>query len=412
MKKNIFKGLLVVLVLLVAVSVFALSGLITKKQAEGKNVEKEQIVLAKDENINKTINVESNLPEPKEKYVEQVIKKFTWGNGEGELGLEKKVFMRSETGEITNYYYLGPSAICLDEKENIYILDPANKCIQLFDNNGKFISRINLELSELDEIDQPLFQVIPQMKVDNAENIYINTDYTSMLPVILKINKKGKIVNRYVSLSKLNTNKYSRIKKKNFLQKDNTVDISAIGLNSININKGVHEEIILYSDNEYVNLSNENISRNMNQENILDRTLIKSYAKLNEINDISEIKNENSNIMADKLPIKIKKQFKIPEEIKRKYGCLFYVYHLNEDIKHNKYFELIFRKDSKIKRIIFKYDCTWEIKCIFEIPIVSQGIYEVPFIIGNSGNIYQLIWDDKKLDERATLIKWISTGTK
>ncbi len=152
MKKGILKSILIVVLLLIAGTVFALSGLLPKKNESKKTVEvkKEQVAVEKDESvtgkeaigekdiITKEIVIDDieKMNVPVYEYVEKVIIDGKWGTGPSEFG--------------TDFDYLGegpirPSSIAVDSKGNIYVLDLINNRIQKFDTDGKYLKSIPVE---------------------------------------------------------------------------------------------------------------------------------------------------------------------------------------------------------------------------------------------------------------------------
>ena len=160
MKKSIFKGTLIVGLIAVAISVFALSGLLPKQKENKKNAEvkKEQIVLAKNKEtkseikqdvITKEIVIDDieNSNVPVYEYVSKVIIEGKWGTGPGEFGtkgvlIEDGKFIPNPLGTATPIY---PDSLAVDSKGNIYILDPVNNRIQKFDAYGKYLKSIKVE---------------------------------------------------------------------------------------------------------------------------------------------------------------------------------------------------------------------------------------------------------------------------
>ena len=94
-----------------------------------------------------------------EKYEVKVIIDAKWGSGPGEFGVEKEA-----AG-------LAPNCYTLDKEGNIYIPDPVNARIQIFDANGKFLREF--QYTEKDVRFRYLGWEIYDIAVDNNKNIYI-----------------------------------------------------------------------------------------------------------------------------------------------------------------------------------------------------------------------------------------------
>ncbi|MBA3052142.1 MAG: hypothetical protein FP827_03515 [Candidatus Omnitrophica bacterium] len=90
----------------------------------------------------------------------------------------------------------------------------------------------------------------------------------------------------------------------------------------------------------------------------------------------------------------IKKQ--LPEGVQ-----IFDVRYENEDIFGNIYFLGLIENQSD-RCFIIKYDKNWEISAIIKIKDISS----YPFAISGAGNIYQLIWDSKKLKDGVKILSW------
>jgi hypothetical protein len=170
---------------------------------------------------------EKNLIEEttKEQYVPKVIIEAKVGNGEGEFGIVSEIFTISR----------GPNAIAVDEKGNIYILDPVNTRVVKFDKEGKYLKAIYLEQRRIKiktknpvrlfaEKNPKFFKDIykkspedypeyeereinainfltnfPEIQVDDNENIYYISDVTQhpQCFALVVYDKNGKIIDKY-----------------------------------------------------------------------------------------------------------------------------------------------------------------------------------------------------------------------
>ncbi|MCK4526741.1 YARHG domain-containing protein [candidate division WOR-3 bacterium] len=128
-----------------------------------------------------------------EKYEKKVIIEAKWGSGPGEFGLEPL----DET-------YTWVTYISLDKESNFYIADPNNGRINVFNENGKFVKEISIS-SELKYSYAGISMTLVEgIGVDDKGNIYLASSSTPELleeghgEVILKLNKDGKVLEKYV----------------------------------------------------------------------------------------------------------------------------------------------------------------------------------------------------------------------
>jgi len=112
----------------------------------------------------------ASICEAKEKYVRKELISFTWGNGKYQLGSNWRKFL-NENGkyigpEDARSHAIGPSAIRVDKKGRIFIWDPQNNRILIFNKNGTFLREFNPPwLSTIVDFDKQnnLYMVIDTM---------------------------------------------------------------------------------------------------------------------------------------------------------------------------------------------------------------------------------------------------------
>ncbi|MCD6579829.1 hypothetical protein J7L48_10175 [bacterium] len=177
MKNNIFKGILVAVLISVTISVFALSGTILKPKADNRSIKKDVVA------IEIVIDDIDKMNVPVYEYVPKVITEGKWGTGSGEFGGQLKGFCQE------------PFSFTVNHNGNIYILDQFNKCIQKYNRNGKYIHEIKIR----EDCD---------IAVDLSENIYLN--YANK---IYKHEKKWEII-CHLSKIILEYNKYGKLLSK------------------------------------------------------------------------------------------------------------------------------------------------------------------------------------------------------
>ncbi len=142
-------------------------------------------------------------------FKEHLLLSGNWGNGDGEFG--KEILGKTETGFNLDFKIY---------KQNIYIFDPINNRIQIFDLNGNFIKKIALDFDWLKQgitwkfviLSGNYFALIakpPSYSVENINQIY-------------KISPSGKILKTFGS-KQINTKKEEYFSK--ILANDKTGEI-------------------------------------------------------------------------------------------------------------------------------------------------------------------------------------------
>ena len=95
-----------------------------------------------------------------EEYVRKELISFTWGSGNYQLGSNWKEFLnengkyigpKDAWGETT-----GPTSIKINEEGNIFIQDTGNNRILIFDKNGRFLQKLNLNTKEFNYMPQTI----------------------------------------------------------------------------------------------------------------------------------------------------------------------------------------------------------------------------------------------------------------
>jgi hypothetical protein len=80
-----------------------------------------------------------------EKYIRKELISFTWGDGEYQLGSNWKRYFDEKGNYIgsedARSHATGPSCIRVDKKGRLFIWDPENSRIVIFDENGNFLKK-------------------------------------------------------------------------------------------------------------------------------------------------------------------------------------------------------------------------------------------------------------------------------
>jgi hypothetical protein len=109
--------------------------------------------------------------------------------------MKKETVIRSPIGSSDGQFgtkifsdgsWIEPSSIAFDSKKNIYIADPANNRIQIFNEKGNFISKIEMEM-----IGSEAKKTINDLTVDANDNLYV---LSRRHQKIFKYNTDGKLV--------------------------------------------------------------------------------------------------------------------------------------------------------------------------------------------------------------------------
>jgi len=93
-----------------------------------------------------------------EEYVPKIIIEAKWGTKPGEFGILKY-----------KYRSVGPSAIAINEEGDIFVADPVNYRIQVFNRNGEFKKEIKLIINLLEE-EKPNTRI--DLAVDKKNNVF------------------------------------------------------------------------------------------------------------------------------------------------------------------------------------------------------------------------------------------------
>ena len=123
-------------------------------------------------------NTASEADSLPEKYVKKVLIEAKWGDKPGEFKLDPI----NETHEWKTF-------IALDKWYNIYIVDPNNFRINIFNKEGNFKKAV--QLSEKERI------IITGIAVDPREHIFITSSAPISGQVIIEINRKSQIIDKF-----------------------------------------------------------------------------------------------------------------------------------------------------------------------------------------------------------------------
>lgn len=96
---------------------------------------------------------------------------------------KKETIIKKENGDKAEYL-INPARICIDSKENIFILEPEEKCVKKYSNTGKFLLSFGRAGDGPGEI-----KSCYSMKIDNKDNIVL---YDESRGRLIKFNNEGK----------------------------------------------------------------------------------------------------------------------------------------------------------------------------------------------------------------------------
>lgn len=141
-----------------------------------------------------------------EVYVPKTIIQAKWGNGPGEFGIYTTAKPR-DTSDRPLDSFRGPDALDIDRNGNIYIFDPVNWRVLIYNESGKYKSAVSLE-KDPDTGDYDFkggyvggyWWEYDFIKVDSEGNIYLaTTDDIIRTDYLRKFNKEGKLIKVYLS---------------------------------------------------------------------------------------------------------------------------------------------------------------------------------------------------------------------
>lgn len=354
-----------------------------------------------------------------EEYVPKVIMRAGWGKGYDKFGLEE--------GDLA---YVAPNAIATDAEENIYILDPVNNRVVVFNNEGKYLKEIILK----PRCEHILVYVTVDMVIDSLNHIYILSDYildrsNTGIPLIMKYSKDGQLLYQCIQGS---TRIIYDVEKATYVkfpsQEEHIKEILRIqnrdkNTNVLPVKYGMTKGIFIGA-NGNVYLITEGLSKENKVETYyinLKSAGLKDVRKLEVRGRISQdmkyifIRRPDTPAIGGswggRLPdieklllcdLKGRIIKSIPlnlEKFKKNQLRMFRATYQNSDTFGNHYF-LTGVENEDYNFLIFKYNSDFKLVGIID-------IYDhKPYAIANSGNIYQLFWDEKELDEGLKLIKW------
>ena len=349
-----------------------------------------------------------------EEYVPKVIVEAKFGNSINEFG-----FHRQSKGH--EYPDMGPNAIVIDSHGNIYILDSVNERIVIYNENGEYKSNIFLKSLKRYKIFDPFNT---SMAIDSSGTIYILTTHLDFMqsPVVIELNKQGKFVKQYFDVSKLKkyttevepSRKNQFIQMLNNIQKSENTKILSDDFGEIrNLSTEDGNVYIVTKKNYYLRETNNKIEKlhfkgniSLKQKYIYERNpKITDYSKVEPIENVI-VKDLQGNI------IRIL-NLELPPDWQKDGWKLFNAGVSFEDIFNNKYVGIVAEKKSEtgtlysndFTSLIYKYNEDWELISIIRIK-VDDPIYRFLSPIDKMGNIYQLVWNSKKLEEGVKVIKW------
>jgi len=126
-----------------------------------------------------------------EKYVKKEIIKAKWGGGEGKFGLEPL----PESNEYVTCFTVAPNG-------NIYILDPNNGKINVFDKGGRFVMNIPIPLELIYTYAGQSTSLVEGIGVDSRDNLYLASSSAFNVAengeLVVKLDTKGNIIKRYI----------------------------------------------------------------------------------------------------------------------------------------------------------------------------------------------------------------------
>ena len=284
-------------------------------------------------------------------YVPEVIIKGKWGKGQKEFG-----FIDGKGKEPSR----GPTAVSVDGNDNIYILDTVNKRLLKFTRNGKYLETIDLEQKRI------------KIKSKNPLRLYAEKNPKAFQSIY---NKSIDDIPKYT---------YKEIDAVRFGSGGEEIKIANTGkIYFLPATSSFPEsyKLVVYS-------KKGEIIRGFTEKELIGSDVLHIY---------------NLNIHADSAYL-----MALDSAGKNGYGL-----EITNSLKINK---LEWNKlDRKTKDIKFKHTkkLKRQINSSSTIPPKLKSMlkkcrefYSIQTAIDSESNIFELVWDEKNLDEGAKIIKW------
>lgn len=327
----------------------------------------------------------------KEDYVPIWTVEAKWGKGDREFGLY------NEYGLID-----APRIFHITANSDVYLLDPVNRKIIVYDDNGVYKSTVKLEM----QYRLPTDEVGASLYVDSKGNIYISNEFYNFF--VEKFSSDGRLIKRFVVYTPSYEGNIELYRK--FITDERTVL-----LNKRNV---IHNGVGIYTDNKedvYLSVStgeegkpgkeeslrisdNDSISDWKEIGNVMHRG---AYVKDQGDNHIKLLFNESDK---DKC---VEYNIELPPEnnyLKEKYKDVPKVSYYQEDIYHNLYLgRWHFRHEKYCSGEIYKFDKSG--KLLSSIDAWKYSGQNSRIKIDDHGNIYQLVTDNMP-EGGLRLIKW------
>jgi hypothetical protein len=354
-----------------------------------------------------------------EEYVPKVIIEAKRGNGQEEFG-----------SYTSGTRILGPVAMDVDNDGNIYIFDPVNWRVVVYDNENNYKLVVHLEKDPKEIIGKQGYKggyALPEylggsdiIKVDSKKNIYIHVGDDPVY-MVRKFNIEGTLTTLYIEnypnfgeiSSTSKTNKYNIYFRK--LKKENKLVIfgnkpeifgkgelkiigEAIGrCNMRSIFPSEYFPIWGYIEDSPFLMISSNYDRK--KKVIFFKFPGYYYDMLPEkarkiVENFSKYKEKHSVIIIDE-------DGNIENWITIETKNVHSHHPWKEDIYGNLYVMVWIEDERNIKPYIYKYNSLGKLTGIIEILAPLQKDGPKPFVSWN-GNVYQIFWENNRLK----VIKW------
>ncbi|MCG2726398.1 MAG: hypothetical protein L6420_09155 [Elusimicrobia bacterium] len=331
-----------------------------------------------------------------ERYKSKILIKSEWGSDANQFGIYKKAIKDGYLGSIR-----GPVAMDVDKKGNIYIYDPINWRINIYANNGKYKGTIKLE-NDAEEI-RGVYGFSggyalkgrggDEIRVDDANNIYLYTGNKN--PYMLrKFNRKGDLTTLYIDKYR-NTEEAKSLRKKdkfkrinNYFKKLEKKNKLKLGYNSMTLLTQSYIPVEGYIDGALLNKvpSYYNNKRKKRikiflcpgwTKKFLPKVLKQKIETNSQYKDVRMLFADDTGYIEKSLTAE---------------GDL-----ISEDIQGNLYF--------LVSDWIYKYNSNGSLIDKVELTMPSGEDKPIPYISWN-GDVYQIFWENNKLEDGFQLIRW------
>ncbi len=347
-------------------------------------------------------------------YTPEIIIQAKWGNGPGEFGIYTEAEPRGTPSDPIDSFR-GPSALDVDKNGDIYIFDPVNWRVMVYDETSKYKSVINLEK---DSKPGPYgfkggrvggyWWEYDFIKVDSKGNIYIAIDNGGS-DGIRKFNKEGSLLKVYISKNDI---EYA----KKIWPKDKLEIVDVEIKDPMLMFPRRHLLLKLFPSEYYPITGYIDESPSLVISSNYNRSKKVVFFKFPKGWGMSDLPSRIRAKVLDSPKYKKEEKPAVVVVVNEDKGMerlavienknAYYIHPWKEDIYANLYV-MVWSRDSEknVKNYIYKYNLNGNLVGTIERITPSNRDKPYPFI-SREGDIYQITYDFDKLEEGLKIIRW------